>query len=124
MDIIKQLFEEHGRELTHRLEAAGFSTEQAGKFLPQAASGFEDSVQSTDLGSVISSLSTGSGEHFNNENIAQKLAINSEMVSAGISAIAPVILPHIMQKNSALGATLAGLASNGSLFSSAKKLFS
>ncbi|MBC8211890.1 MAG: hypothetical protein H8E21_12580 [Gammaproteobacteria bacterium] len=124
MEIIKQLFEEHGSELTQKLEATGFSTEQAGKFLPQAASSFAESAQSADLGAVISSLSAGTGEHFNIEVIAQKLGMNSDMISAGISAIAPVFLPHLMHKNAGVAGTIAGLASNGSLFNAAKKLFS
>lgn len=114
MDLIKECFEEHGGALTEQLKAAGFSGDQAGQFLPEAASGIIDSAQGMDIAEITSQLVSDGPSQFlsavNVEAIAEKLGMSSDLVTKGLAAIAPVLSQAFAQKGDGLLGAVSSMA--------------
>jgi len=114
MDFIKDCFEEHGEALTEQLEGAGFSADQARQFLPEAASGIVDSAQGLDVAEIAQQLVSDGPSPFlsaiNVDAIAEKLGINSDLVTKGLAAIAPVLSQAFAQKGEGLMGAVSSLA--------------
>ena len=114
MNFIKDLFEEHGDTLTEELEGAGFSTDQARQFLPEAASGIADSAQGLDVADIAQQLASGVPSPFlsaiNADAIAEKLGMNSDLITKGLAAIAPVLSQAFAQKGEGLMGAVSSLA--------------
>ncbi len=106
MDLIKECFEENGGALTEQLKAAGFSGDQAGQFLPEAASGIIDSAQGMNIAEITSQLVSDGPSQFlsavNVNAIAEKLGMSSDLVTKGLAAIAPVLSQAFAQKGDGL----------------------
>lgn len=103
MDPIQQCFEHHDRSLTKSLINADFSHEQVKQFLPEAATGLLDSSRNTSLFQTLASLFSDSQytlfRKIDIESIARKAGMNPEKVTAGLHAIAPVLLQSIANEN-------------------------
>ena len=114
MDLIKECFEEQGGALTEQLKAAGFSGDQAGQFLPEAASGILDSAQGMDIAEITSQLVSDEPSQFLNainvDAIAEKLGMSSDLVTKGLAAIAPVLSQAFAQKGDGLLGAVSSMA--------------
>ena len=114
MDFIKDCFEEHGDALTEQLEGAGFSADQARQFLPEAASGIVNSAQGLDVAEIAQQLVSEGPSSFlsaiNADAIAEKLGMNSDLVTKGLAAIAPVLSQAFAQKGEGLMGAVSSLA--------------
>jgi len=114
MDIIENCFKEHGGALIEQLTVAGFSVDQATQFLPEAASGIANATQDTGVEQITSRLLSGDpSELFDSVNvaaIAAKLGIDSDLVTKGLAAIAPVLAKTLSQKSDGLIGAVSSLA--------------
>jgi len=109
MEMITNLLSGQGAELISKLVGNGFSQEQAEGFLPQAAS------------SVMSAMSNGDGadsilEKIDIASLAEKVNLDSSMVSNGLQAIIPALLEKVGIEHFDVG----GL---GDMLGSVKKFF-
>jgi len=114
MDFIKDCFEEHGDVLTKQLEGAGFSADQASQFLPEAASGILESAQGLDVAEISQQLIADDPSSllgaFNADAIAEKLGMNSDLVTKGLAAIAPLLSQAFAQKGEGLMGAVSSMA--------------
>lgn len=114
MDFIKDCFKEHGGAFIEQLKVAGFSVDQAKQFLPEAASGILDSTQDTGVDQITKQFASGGpAELLSSVNvaaIAEKLGIDSDQVTTGLVAIAPVLAKAISQKSDGLIDAVSSLA--------------
>lgn len=114
MDFIKDCFEEHGDALTEQLEGAGFSADQASQFLPEAASGILESAQGLDLAEISQQLIADGPSPLlsaiNTDAIAEKLGMNSDLVTKGLAAIAPLLSQEFAQKGEGLMGAVSSMA--------------
>jgi len=114
MDFIKDCFEEHGDALTEQLEGAGFSADQARQFLPEAASGILESAQGLDVADMSQQLIADSPSPLlsaiNVDAIAEKLGMNSDLVTEGLAAIAPLLSQAFAQKGEGLMGAVSSMA--------------
>ena len=103
MDLIKQCFEEHNSALTKRLIGAEFSIDQARLFLPEAASGLYKCTQKTSIFQTIACLFSDSQyqllRKIDVDSIARNSGMNVVQVTAGLHAIAPVLLKAFAKNN-------------------------
>jgi len=114
MDFIKECFKEQDGAFLEQLKGAGFSTDQARQFLPEAASGILDSAQDTGIEAITKQLvADGPSQLLSSVNadaIAEKLGMNSDLVAKGLAAIAPVLAQAFSQKSDGLVGAVTSLA--------------
>ncbi len=103
MDLIRQCFEEHKGSLTQSLVGAEFSIEQAMIFLPVAALGLSESTRKSSVFQTIACLLSDSHHQLQRiidvESMARNSGINQIQVTAGLFAIAPVLLKAFANNN-------------------------
>ena len=103
MNQIRQCFECHSHSLTKSLINADFSHDQVKQFLPEAATGLLESSRNTSLFQTLASLFSDSHytllRNIDIESIVRKTGMNQERVTAGLHAIAPVLLHTIAYEN-------------------------
>lgn len=96
MDFVKQCFEEEPTIFTERLQAVGFSVEQARKFITDASPVIIESTQKTGAFRTITFLLSGRQRQvpkiIDVEVIAKSSAINVEQVIKGLHDIALTLL--------------------------------
>lgn len=102
MDFLQDILREKGGDLAAGLvEKAGFSTEQARSFLPEAASSVFD-VAKAKAGDLDLSDLAGSTESLvggvDVGALAQKVGIDSSKASSGLQALVPMLLSALGQK--------------------------
>lgn len=129
MDFITECFEQHSGAFTEKLAGAGFSIDQAKQFLPEAASGIFNATQDAGAEQMITGLITGGPSKLissiNITEMASKLGMNSEQISSGLEAIAPLLSQVLSETNNGVVGAVSSLTggSTADLISSAKKLF-
>ena len=103
MDLIRQCFEENKGPLTQSLIGAEFSIDKARQFLPVAASNLVESTQRTSVFQTIASLFSDSHHQLlrkiDIDSIARQSGMNTDQVTAGLHAIAPVLLKAFAGKH-------------------------
>ncbi len=103
MDPIRHCFEHHRHSLTKCLINADFSQDQVTRFLPGAATGLLESSRNTSLFQTLASLFSCSRytllRKIDIGSIARNTGMNPDQVTAGLHAIAPVLL-HAIAKES------------------------
>lgn len=113
MEMIKDLINEHGSDLTSTLTESGFTAEQAQQFLPEAAQGISDAVSA----GGISDLLGGGGEgdlvstimsNIDIESIAARVGMDSSMVSNGLTALLPQVMAMVNSEGGGLSSLLGG----------------
>jgi len=130
MNFITTCFTEYDSALSELLKGAGFSADQARMFLPNAASGIIDSFQSKDIEEIISAF--GSKEPtqligtININAIAKKVNMDSDQVTSGFEAIAPVLSQAFTHNTDGMVGAAISIAwqSKRDYISSVKRLFS
>lgn len=114
MDFIKNYFEEYSSALTRKLEDAGITGDLASQFLPESASAIQYTIKNTKLEKTIKILLSDNPSQLlksvNVYEMAIKLGINSEQVSSGLDAIAPVVSQVFSLKRHEIVAATASLA--------------
>ena len=127
---IKECIEENASTFTRSLQGAGFSPEQASKFLPEAASGILDSTKDSGITQLIAGFASGGPSKLlslvNADAIADKLGMDANQVSSGLVAMIPVLSQLITDKGDGILGKVSSLSgdSSGDLINSAKNLFS
>ena len=101
MDLIKGLIADKGGELvTQLVDNAGFDTEQAEAFVPEAFNSVVDAVKggadAEDEGGLLSQIDVAS--------LASKVGIDTDAASGGLSAILPMVMSLLGDKAGGLGA--------------------
>ena len=103
MDLIRQCFEEYDSTLTKRLTDIGFSPDQAGRFLPAAASGISVSTQQSSVFQTIACLLSGAEYQLQRRidivSIARKTGLDGMQIMTGLHVIAPVLLKAFSEKS-------------------------
>jgi len=95
MNFIQKFFGVNGSVLSERLQDSGFTAEQAGKFLSEAASGILNAYQHKEIELIISALEMDKPTKLLNavnvNVIANNIGISSDQVTAGFEVLAPVM---------------------------------
>jgi hypothetical protein len=95
MNFITACFEEYDSALSELLLGAGFSADEALRFLPEASSGILDAFKHKDIEQIISAFGAKDPSQIlnavNMNTIAMKVDMSTEQVKAGLEKIAPVI---------------------------------
>ena len=127
MNFIQEFFTENSGVLTERLESAGFTTEQAGKFLPEAAAGILKSFQHKELEHIIAAFGMEDPDRLvsaiNVNAIAQNVDMNAYQIKSGFKAIMPDLAMAFTQSSGGIVGAAASIAwgSTGYVLNSAKK---
>jgi len=118
MDLVQQFIDADVGNAISELSRAGFSGDQAERFIPEAISSFIDALQSGDLSSL---LNADSGERLSTllismdvTDLAERLDIGSDMACAGLGAIMPSFL-RFVKGNDGLGSLVSMLANGGTV---------
>jgi len=128
MDLVQQYLDADAGNAISELTNAGFSSEQAKRFIPEAISSFIDALQSSDLTRL---LNADGREQLSKllisvdvTGLAERLDIGSDMACAGLSAIMPRFL-RFVKDNDGLGSLVSMLANGGTanLANLARELF-
>jgi hypothetical protein len=128
MDIVQQFLEADVGNAVSELTDAGFSRDQAKRFIPEAISSFIDALHSNDLSRL---LNADGREQLSTllisvdvTGLAERLDIGSDMACAGLSAIMPRFL-RFVKDNDGLGSLVSMLANGGTanLANLARELF-
>jgi hypothetical protein len=128
MDFVRQFLDADAGNTIRELKNAGFSSDQAKRFMPEAMSSFIDALQSSDLSKL---LSADGREQLSTllisvdvTGLAERLDIGSDMACAGLSVIIPRFLSSI-KDNDGLGSLVRMLVNGGTgnLANLAKELF-
>lgn len=124
---IRECFEENAGAFTRGLQAAGFSVEQADKFLPEAASGILESTNESGITQLIAGFASGGPakllSEINVDAIADKLGTDADQVSSGLVAIMPVLSSVMSDKSEGILEAVSYLAGGSpeDLINSAKQ---
>ncbi len=119
MDVIQQCFEQHNFALTRRLIGAEFSIDQARHFLPVAASGLFESTQKNSVYQTIACLLSRCSyelmRKIDIDSMSRNAGMNAAQVTAGLYAIAPVLLQAIAQQKLNMNSHDSSLSINSSV---------
>jgi len=128
MDLVQQFLEAEVGNAVSELADAGFSRDQAKRFIPEAISSFIDALHSNDLSRLLnadgreqlSTLLTA----MDVTELAERLDIAGDMACAGLSTIMPRFL-RFVRDTDGLGSLVTMLANGGTgnLTSLARELF-
>lgn len=103
MDLIRLCFEEYDSTLTKRLTDIGFSNDQAGRFLPAAASGISESTRQSSVFQTIACLLSGAEYQLQRRidivSIARNTGLDGMQIMTGLHVIAPVLLKAFSEKS-------------------------
>ena len=120
MDFIKDCFEKQASPILVKLKTAGFSEEQASKFLTAVNVRITLCIQSPGAGNMISRLMVdGPEELLNRENIeaiAAETNMDTGQVKTGFNSIMPFLSEAFSENNDTLVSSIAS-----SLFGSGNK---
>ncbi len=104
MNIIDECFTEYSHTLAESLQLAGFSTNQAARFLPFAALCIETFSQRTSVFQALANLVSGRHNEilktFNLDLVKYQSGIDSVQLHSGLKAITPVLLQACSTKSS------------------------
>lgn len=129
MSFIKACFTEYDIAMSELMEDAGFSADQTRKFLPAAASGIANAFHNKDIEMIISAFGSKDPSLLLNEidinTIAAKVDMNSDQVTLGLNAIAPLILQAFRHNSDGMVGAAISIAweSKRDFISIAKRLF-
>ncbi len=106
MDFLKDCFEQHDDAYIEHLQIAGYSTEQARQFMPEAASRFAHRARNKGAGQITAQLAEIGLARFigpgHLDAISEKLGMDSAQVRMGLAAITPVLAKTIARKADSL----------------------
>ncbi len=95
MNSILDMVDSNKSEFIEKLTEAGFDTDQASSFLPQAAQGINDSINNIGSESIFNAFISGNFSDFLNqidiEELSSKIGIPQEQALSGINAIMPML---------------------------------
>ena len=95
MNFIQKFFGVNGSVLSEQLQDSGFTEEQAGKFLSEAASGILNAYQHKEIEVIISALEMDNPARLLNtvnvNAIANNIGMSSDQVTRGFEVLAPVM---------------------------------
>lgn len=121
MDFIQNILSEKGGDLIGALTGrAGYTTEQAKRFLPEAGSAVGEAVTSQasklDLSDLASAANIGAVlKGVDVSALATRTGVSAEQGSAGLNALLPMLLGFIGEKGKGAGGLLALLGSGKGL---------
>lgn len=114
MDLISKCFQENDGAFLEQLKAAGFSTDQARRFLPASESYFLDFTQDKGVEQITQQLVSDSPAQFlnsvNADAIAKKLGMDSDLVKKGLAAIVPLLAQTFSRKSEGLIGAVTSIA--------------
>lgn len=109
MEFLIECFEQHDGVYIEHLEVAGYSTEQARQFMPEAASRFTDCARHKGAGQITAQLAEIGLARFigprNLDAISRRLGMDYAQVKKGLAAITPVLAQSIARKADSLSGT-------------------
>ena len=129
MDFIKKCFDENSSEFAEKLTNTGFSVDQAEVFLPETATSIMQYIKNAHLEDVIKVLLSDDPSQILNSvdtgAIVNAMGINSDQVTTGFEAIAPVLSKVFTERSNEIVDATASLAWSPSddLLDSAMKVF-
>jgi hypothetical protein len=95
MNFIQKFFGVNSSVLSEQLQDSGFTEEQAGKFLSEAASGILNAYQHKEIEVIISALERDNPARLLNavnvNAIANNIGMSSDQVTRGFEVLAPVM---------------------------------
>ena len=95
MNFIQKFFGVNSSVLSEQLQDSGFTEEQAGKFLSEAASGILNAYQHKEIEVIISALERDNPARLLNavnvNAIANNIGMSSDQVKRGFEVLAPVM---------------------------------
>lgn len=116
MDLVQQFLDADLGHVVSELTNAGFSNDQANRFIPEAITSFIDALHSSDLSSL---LNADGRERLSTllisvdaTGLAERLDIGSDMACAGLSTIMPRFL-RFVKDTDGLGSLVSMLANGG-----------
>ena len=113
MDFIKKIFDENDSILSEKLQTAGFSVDQAGVFLREAASCILNSIQNTGAALARTEILDDPSLLASSMNLVtkvQKFGINSAQVTSGLDAITPLLSKIFSKKNEVIAGSVSSLS--------------
>jgi len=114
MDFLKICFEENNSIFIKNLEEAGITGDLANQFLPETGLAILHIIKNTSLDKVIEILLSSNSSQLlkliNINEMAEKLAINTEQVSTGLEAISPTLLQVFSNQSDEIVYAIASLA--------------
>jgi hypothetical protein len=114
MNFMQKFFGDNGSELSERLQDSGFTAEQAGRFLSEAASGILNAYKHKELELIISALETEKPAKLlstvNVNAIANNIGMSSEQVTAGFEVLAPVMSKEFVKYSGGIVGAAASIA--------------
>ena len=95
MNFIEEFFTRNSGVLVDRLQAAGYTFEQASRFLPEASSEVLRSFRYKDVDAIIKALSMEKPNELlgsvDVDRLAEKLGMNASQAKQGFELIAPIM---------------------------------
>ncbi len=120
MDILNQLMGERGGEMLSALTGAGFSAEQAEKFLPVAGEGIGKALGEADVTALLGASDdpvAGLLDKIDVSGIAARVGLDASLVETGLRSLLPQVLVALQGEgggvSSLLGGGLGGLLKRG-----------
>ena len=127
MDLVKQFLDVKGGATISALADAGFSRDQATRFIPEAIRDLVGAVQSQDLQRLLDTDSAQQASQLlravDISALAARLGIGKDMAGAGITTMIPQLLGLIKEQGLGNLVGLLGKGSMGSVANLAKGLF-
>ena len=103
MNFVEEFFENHRGVLSEALQGVGFTDQQTGPFLDEAASGILNSFHHKEIATIIETIDIDDPSRLvrsiNINSIAANTSMDTGLVASGIEVIAP-IMADAFTKNS------------------------
>lgn len=114
MNFIERFFGVNNAVLCGRLQDAGFTAEQAGKLLPEAASGILKAYQHKDIELIISALEADEPTQLldtvNINAIANNIGMHPDQVKTGFEVFAPLMSEAFVKYSGGIVGAAASIA--------------
>ena len=112
IDLIQKFISTEGNGIISELTGAGFSSEQANSFLPEALNGLVDVFKNGDWQSLIKADSVEQASNLlaavDIESLSSRLGIEAGLAQSGVAALIPKLLAYL-KNNQGLGSLLGAL---------------
>lgn len=127
MDLVKQFLDAKGANAISALAEAGFNSEQASRFIPEAIRDLVGAVQSQNLQGTLGTDNVQQASQLlgaiDISAMAARLGISKDMAGAGITALIPQFLGLIKERGLGDLVSMLGKGGMGGVANLAKGLF-
>lgn len=95
MNFVEEFFENNRDALSEALQDAGFTDQQTGQFLPEAASAVLNSFHHKEIATIIETMNiddpSGLVRSINISSITENTGMDNNLVVSGFEVIAPIM---------------------------------